>query len=210
MDDEIMFRLIFWLQISLILMFNRILPALRAKKKNERLMPDKGSIANEGGLLFAFRIVMGCAFFAYLICHSLFPTLLSPFRLPTPAFLRWIGVALAFLGLALWIYSQRILDRYWSAQLRIQSDHKLIRRGPYGLVRHPIYSAMSMWALGNLLFVADALFGVFCLLTIIFLAARVPKEEAMLKGEFGAEYERYMGETGRFLPKLRVRQSQTE
>ena len=36
----------------------------------------------------------------------------------------------------------------WSANLTIKQDHTLIRTGPYAIVRHPIYSGITLAAAG--------------------------------------------------------------
>jgi len=37
----------------------------------------------------------------------------------------------------------------WSALVELKKDHQLIRRGPYAIVRHPIYSGFMLATLGT-------------------------------------------------------------
>ena len=37
----------------------------------------------------------------------------------------------------------------WSALVELKKDHQLIRRGPYAIVRHPIYSGLMLATLGT-------------------------------------------------------------
>jgi protein-S-isoprenylcysteine O-methyltransferase Ste14 len=37
----------------------------------------------------------------------------------------------------------------WSALLELKKDHQLIRRGPYAIVRHSIYSGFTLATLGT-------------------------------------------------------------
>ncbi len=75
--------------------------------------------------------------------------------------------------------------------------------GPYKVMRHPIYTAMFIWVIGLGLFTANIVFVLLAVLTIIGLAARVPKEEKMMIEELGDEYKSYIMNTGRFFPRLR-------
>jgi protein-S-isoprenylcysteine O-methyltransferase Ste14 len=114
-----------------------------------------------------------------------------------------MGILFAFIGVVFWIYSQGVLSKYWSPQLQVQKDHKLITSGPYRVIRHPIYTAMFIWVIGLALFTANMFFALFALLTIILLISRVPKEEKMMIEQFGNEYKKYMEITGKFLPRIR-------
>jgi protein-S-isoprenylcysteine O-methyltransferase Ste14 len=40
------------------------------------------------------------------------------------------------------VWARRHLGSYWSGEIAIRVDHRLIRSGPYRFVRHPIYTAM--------------------------------------------------------------------
>jgi hypothetical protein len=53
----------------------------------------------------------------------------------------------AFILLAVW--ARRHLGSNWSAEVRIGVDHQLVRTGPYGFLRHPIYTAMLGMFLGT-------------------------------------------------------------
>jgi hypothetical protein len=69
-----------------------------------------------------------------------------PQRLP---FVVAVGatVQAGFFLLAVW--ARRHLGRNWSAEVRIATDHQLVRTGPYRLLRHPIYTAMLGMFLGT-------------------------------------------------------------
>ncbi len=74
--------------------------------------------------------------------------------------------------------------------------------GPYNVVRHPIYAAMDLWALGSALAcpVIATLVGV----AVIFVGGdlRSRAEERLLAGVFEDEYRAYMARTRRLLPGL--------
>jgi protein-S-isoprenylcysteine O-methyltransferase Ste14 len=203
MNEEMLFRNVFWVFLLFIMVFNRIIPVLRAKKFEEKIWPDKKAIKNEGKTTFFLRIILGVLFLAFLILYFIYPPFMNLIHFDFPIWLRWLGTLFAFIGVVFWIYSQARLDKYWSPQLQIQKEHKIITSGPYRVIRHPIYTAMFIWVIGLALFTANLVFALLALLTIMVLILRVPKEEKMMIGQFGDEYKKYMQITGRFFPRFR-------
>jgi protein-S-isoprenylcysteine O-methyltransferase Ste14 len=207
MNEELSFRIVFWISLFLIIMFNRIIPALRAKKSGVKILPDNMAKKNEGKITFYTRIVAGVIFMAFLVLYSIYPSFMSVLHLNFPISLRWSGTAPAFIGIGLWIYAQSTLGNYWSPQLQIQKEHKIITIGLYKLIRHPIYAAMFIWVVGLALFTANIIFVFLAIFTIIWLILRVPKEEKMMVEQFGDEYVQYIKKTGKFFPKFKLQKS---
>ena len=52
-------------------------------------------------------------------------------------------------GGALRVVCFKVLGRFFTFDLAVQSDQKVIQSGPYALVRHPSYSAMILHQLGT-------------------------------------------------------------
>jgi protein-S-isoprenylcysteine O-methyltransferase Ste14 len=203
MKEEMLFRNVFWVFLLFIMVFNRIIPVLRAKKSEEKILPDKKAINNEGKTTFFLRIILGVLFLAFLILYSIYPPFMNIIHFDFPIWLRWWGTLFALIGVVFWIYAQTILGRYWSPQLQVQKEHKIITAGPYRVIRHPIYTAMFIWVIGLAIFTANMVFALLALLTIMVLILRVPKEEKMMLEQFGDEYKKYMQITGRFFPRFR-------
>lgn len=202
-NNDSIFRIIFWIQLAFILVFNRILPALRANRTEAKLSPDREAIKNEGVFLFVFRVISGILLAIVIIVYSFFPDLNSRFQIPLPAGLRWVGVFLSTFCLFFWTYSQEILNRHWSANLKIQMEHSLITAGPYRMMRHPIYTGMIFWSFGLALFTANVFFIAFLIVMIVWTPSRVQKEEQMMNSHFGEAYGEYMKTTGRYFPKFK-------
>jgi protein-S-isoprenylcysteine O-methyltransferase Ste14 len=122
-------------------------------------------------------------------------------ELDLPDALRWIGVALTFLGIAFSLWAMVTLGRHYDLVLEVHQDHELIRSGPYALVRHPLYTGLGLHfagaclATGNLLLIAGTL-----LVTYPAFYARARAEERLLRGRFGAEYEKYVQEVPMLVP----------
>ena len=63
---------------------------------------------------------------------------------------RYIGNLLTLEGLVHRLGS-RSTGRYWSGNIVLKEGHRLIRTGPYAIVRHPIYTGMIIAAIGSAL-----------------------------------------------------------
>lgn len=116
--------------------------------------------------------------------------------------LRWSGVALSALGLALRIAAIAQLGRRFSPSLAIQGDHALETRGLYARVRHPGYLGALVTNLGAAVaFASGGGLGMSALLAIA-IAVRVAGEERLLAQRFGEEYKAYRARTGALLPRI--------
>jgi protein-S-isoprenylcysteine O-methyltransferase Ste14 len=120
-----------------------------------------------------------------------------------PDALRWVGVALSVLGVAFALWSMLTLGRHYDLVLEVHQDHELVRRGPYALVRHPLYTGLGVHfaggclATGNLLLIAGTL-----LVSYPAFYARARAEERLLRDQFGAEYEKYARRVPMLVPRL--------
>lgn len=114
-----------------------------------------------------------------------------------------VGTLLFGWSLYLFRKTHKALGKMWSHSLDLRKDHKLVTKGIYQKVRHPMYSAFWLWAvsppflLGNWVagFAGIVGFG-----TLYFL--RVGKEEAMMEDRFGQEYRDYCAKTARIIPGI--------
>ena len=60
-----------------------------------------------------------------------------------------IGLAVFLLGLALAIWARLYLGRNWGMPMSQKVDPELVTAGPYGRVRHPIYSGIILAMIGT-------------------------------------------------------------
>ena len=122
-------------------------------------------------------------------------------ELDVPEALRWLGVALAAGGVAFSLWSIVTLGRHYDLVLEVHQDHELVRRGPYALVRHPVYTGLGLHfagaclATGNLVLIAGTLLASY---PAFYLRARA--EERLLRDRFGVEYEKYAREVPMLVP----------
>lgn len=115
---------------------------------------------------------------------------------------RWLGLVLATLGMGLILWSGWALGRLYSPEVTIQKDHRLITDGPYRCIRHPHYLGGTMQGVGlSLLFrswIGLALTGLFVAIVLF----RISDEEALMRREFGPEWQAYCARSWRLLPGI--------
>src|SRR4051812_43227046 len=79
----------------------------------------------------------------------------------------------------------RFLGRQWRVDAGLNSDHKLIKNGPYHFVRHPIYASMLCLFCGTAAMITPlVLFLPALLLFILGTEIRVRIEDALLASRF--------------------------
>jgi len=118
-----------------------------------------------------------------------------------PEGLAWVGIGLGVLGVAFSLWAIVTLGRHYDLVLEVHQDHELVRRGPYALVRHPVYTGLALHFAGVCLATGSALLIAGTLLVsfpAFYLRARA--EETLLRERFGAEYEKYAREVPMLVP----------
>ena len=137
------------------------------------------------------------------------PSLLtSPATLP-PVFV--LGCLATAASGALRLACYKTLGSLFTFELTLRSDHRLVTGGPYAFVRHPSYSGVVLGVLGTLLVhfgpgswwaeagwlgtLAGRVYAIcWCAMEAYVLSsimARAPTEDALLKKQFGAEWDEW-------------------
>ena len=63
---------------------------------------------------------------------------------PDTAFVAGTGAMITALGVTFAISARFFLGKNWSGWVTVKKGHQLIRSGPYGVVRHPLYSGVLL------------------------------------------------------------------
>lgn len=130
-------------------------------------------------------------------------------RLPYPlnvrvllpvAIVAWSGMILCVGGLGFAIWARVVIGRNWSGAVTLKEEHELIERGPYRLVRHPIYTGILS------MFVATAIMlghlaG--CIGVVIVIASfwiKLIREEKVMLNQFPDKYAAYRQRVKRLIP----------
>jgi len=85
----------------------------------------------------------------------------------------------------------------------------VIRKGVFGVVRHPIYLSEIMFYLGLLFFRTSLAAAVVWIIAIVFLHYISRYEEKLLLARFGDDYKQYMKDVPIFFPRLRRRREKS-
>jgi len=96
------------------------------------------------------------------------------------------------------------LGKQWRIQAGLYDDHQLVRSGPYGMVRHPIYTSMFGMLIATGLLMAP--WWRFLAAIAFFIGGneiRIRSEEKLLRGRFGTEFEDYQKRVAAYVPFLR-------
>jgi protein-S-isoprenylcysteine O-methyltransferase Ste14 len=113
---------------------------------------------------------------------------------------RWLGALLFIIGGALRLWPVFVLGRRFSGLVAIQPGHRLVTDGIYQHLRNPSYLGLVVNAVGWALAFRSVVGLMLAALTLIPLIARIHSEEALLRAQFGAEYEAYCGRSWRLVP----------
>jgi len=126
---------------------------------------------------------------------------LAPFvALDEPA-VRFGGIVLVVLGIAVTIGSQLAMGESWRGDVDASIRTPLVTNGPFRLVRNPIFSGAALTAIGLALVVPNVLSLAMLALFAAGLEIQVRfVEEPYLLRVHGDAYRRYAERTGRFLP----------
>jgi protein-S-isoprenylcysteine O-methyltransferase Ste14 len=113
------------------------------------------------------------------------------------------GTACLTLGLWVFYLSHADLGSNWSLTLEVLEKHRLVTRGVYGRIRHPMYTGLLLYSVGQALVLPNYVAGLFPVVTMALLVAlRIGPEERMMLDEFGKDYQKYVALTKRLLPAV--------
>src|SRR5215469_7068192 len=109
------------------------------------------------------------------------------------------------LAASLWLFyrSHADLGTNWSITLELREHHQLVTHGVYRSLRHPMYTSLLIYSVGQALVVPNWLVGPsYAVAVLLLVALRLRPEERMMLEKFGHEYEDYRATTNRLIPGL--------
>jgi protein-S-isoprenylcysteine O-methyltransferase Ste14 len=122
-------------------------------------------------------------------------------ELPLPDAARWVGLGLIVAGIAFSMWAAATLGRHFDLEVEVHEGHAVVDRGPFAIVRHPVYLGLAVHfigaclATGNLMLVAGTLFGTFPALYV-----RAAAEERLLREALGPAYDAYARRVPMLIP----------
>jgi protein-S-isoprenylcysteine O-methyltransferase Ste14 len=104
---------------------------------------------------------------------------------------EWLGVGICALGLVLAVWARKTLGAEWSQDVELKQGHRLVTRGPYRFVRHPIYTCHLIMGLGTAITFGEIAGFAGCLLFLLGFWIKLRQEEELLVRYFPEEYPAY-------------------
>lgn len=159
----------------------------------------KRSVSRDRGSLLILWSVILVSIWLSVSCAWWFPNATLPHR----GVFYFIGLGLFLGGIVLRWYSIWYLGRYFTVDVAIAHEHRVIDSGPYRFIRHPSYTGALLallsfgFGLGNWM----SIFVVMGPITAAFLW-RIHIEESALAEALGESYRLYMQRTKRLVPFL--------
>jgi protein-S-isoprenylcysteine O-methyltransferase Ste14 len=111
------------------------------------------------------------------------------------------GLAVFVLGLALAVWARVYLGRNWGMPMSQKAHPELVTTGPYGRIRHPIYSGIILAMVGTAIAVSPYWLIAVVILGAYFLISAVVEERTMAK-LFPAAYPPYKRATKMLVPYI--------
>jgi protein-S-isoprenylcysteine O-methyltransferase Ste14 len=102
-----------------------------------------------------------------------------------------VGLLAVLMGVVFSVWARLMLGDNWSNRVTVKENHTLVRRGPYRIVRHPIYSGILLGMLGSALQRG----GIRCFVGVLICGfsfwLKTRAEERFMVQSFGEEYLQY-------------------
>ena len=117
-----------------------------------------------------------------------------------------IGALLYFPGIGFVLWGRLALGEMYFVSTgfgaQLFAGHRLVTRGPYAIVRHPMYFGIALAVIGGI-FLYQTWTMVLLLVLPLGLARRARVEERALAAEFGLQWQEYSAQVSAFLPRWR-------
>jgi len=148
----------------------------------------------------ALHLVILCAAGLLIWDHATTIGFLGRRLTSAAGWIQWLGLAATICGCAFAIWARACLGSNWSAIATVKQNHELIVRGPYAVVRHPIYSGLLLALAGTATAVGEIRAFIGLGLAFIAFFLKSAAEEQFMREEFSGEYARYSQRVRRLIP----------
>ena len=122
--------------------------------------------------------------------------------LAIPPGATWVAVGVLLAGFAFAWWARLHLGRNWSGTVTLKADHALVRSGPYGITRNPIYTGLLLSLVATVLLRNDVAAVIGFALILTGLLIKIRQEERLLAGHFGPAYAAYRADVPALVPRL--------
>lgn len=114
-----------------------------------------------------------------------------------------LGLLLIVIGVIIRWSAVLTLKKFFTVDVTILNDHRLVRTGVFKYIRHPSYFGLLIAVLGLGITMVNWLSTIIIVVPhIIIILLRINEEERALAGRFASDYEDYRRSTKRLIPYL--------
>ena len=118
-----------------------------------------------------------------------------------PDAVRWAGLGLVVGGIGFSIWAARTLGRHFDMEVEVHEGHEVVDRGPFAIVRHPVYVGLAVHLIGGCLATGNGLLIAGTLLAAYpALYVRAAAEEGLLRARLGPAYDAYARRVPMLIP----------
>ena len=122
----------------------------------------------------------------------------------TSILLSALGAVLYYSGTSVYLWGLATLRSLFNVSsvsgAELYQGHTLVTKGPFAVIRHPMYAGVILAAVGALLIFRTWAMAVFAPVSLVVIR-RAENEEALLAQEFGSEWESYAASVPKWFPK---------
>jgi len=112
------------------------------------------------------------------------------------------GLAVTVLGAVFAIWSRVTLGRNWSSVPQVKEQHELVVKGPYRIVRHPIYTGLILAVAGTGLAQDKGIWLFMVVLIFVSYWLKIRVEERLMMETFPEQYPAYRRRVKALIPGI--------
>jgi protein-S-isoprenylcysteine O-methyltransferase Ste14 len=147
------------------------------------------------GLLQPFLLIL-----AYLENMNIIAPFIPIWNDPIVAY---IGIIILIIGGIIMVTSRIQLGKYGTPVVHTGEEHKLVTKGLYKVMRHPMYFGAIFMMLGSYIAFRSLLVLIITIISYIpLMKMRIKMEEETLIGTFGDDYRNYIKQTKKLIPLI--------
>jgi protein-S-isoprenylcysteine O-methyltransferase Ste14 len=151
-----------------------------------------------------FYVVTSLVFFG--VCFLFWKPLPIHLSLFAEKVVLFTGIILYYPGMFLILWGRLALGHMYFVSTgfgaQLFEDHLLITSGPFAIIRHPMYTGITIAVIGGLLLYQTWTMFILLLLPFGFIR-RARMEEKALATEFGEQWQEYSRHVPAFLPRIK-------
>jgi len=115
------------------------------------------------------------------------------------------GALLAWAGAGFTVWAKFTLGHWFSASFGVKPGHELVTRGPYAMVRHPMYAGLIVMGVGLAVAYNSVITLGLALVFIVPLVLHALIEEQLFARHFGRDWDHYRARVPMLVPRPRPR-----